>query len=184
MAARARAGRRVVRLKGGDPFVFGRGGEELEALTDQGIAVEVVPGISAALGCAAAAGVPLTHRDLADSVTLVAGNGRAGGPEPDWAALARARDTIVVYMGVARAARIAARLMEGGAAPATPVAVVENGTRLDQRVFASRLDGLADLVRRHAVRPPAVLIVGAVAARAQPTAAAAGLGRAAAGGRP
>ena len=181
LVARARAGLRVVRLKGGDPFVFGRGGEELDALRGAGIAVQVVPGISAALACAAAAGVPLTHRDLADSVTLVSGHSRDGAEDPDWTSLARARHTIVVYMGVANVGRIAARLMDGGLAPSTPAAVIQDGTRPEQRVFGCRLDGLAGLVVRHGVQPPAMLVIGDVAAYALERAAALASERAATG---
>lgn len=165
MVRHARAGRRVVRLKGGDPFVFGRGGEELDCLRAAGIAAEVVPGITAATGCAAAAGIPLTHRDLASAVTFVTGHdcdGADGGP--DWATLARVRHTLVVYMGLAGAGAIAARLIGGGMEAATPVAVVENGTRPGQRVLRGRLADLEALVAEHAVAGPALIIVGRVAA--------------------
>ena len=124
----AREGFDVVRLKGGDPFVFGRGGEELLHLRAHGIEVEVVPGVTAALGCAASVGIPVTHRDLAQAVTFVTGHAKNGAePDLDWAALARANHTLVVYMGVATASRVAARLIENGLDGATPVAVVENG---------------------------------------------------------
>ena len=163
---RARAGLRVVRLKGGDPFVFGRGGEEAEALRRAGVAIEFVPGVTAALGCAAAAGVPLTHRDHASAVTFVTGHVRDGGAEPDWAALAAARHTLVIYMGLGTAGYLARRLVAHGLAADTPVAVVENGTLPEQRVLCGELVGLGALVTEAAVRSPALLIVGDVARRA------------------
>jgi uroporphyrin-III C-methyltransferase/precorrin-2 dehydrogenase/sirohydrochlorin ferrochelatase len=162
MLRHARAGRQVVRLKGGDPFVFGRGGEELAFLRRHGIPVEVVPGITAAGGCAAYAGIPLTHRDHAQAVTFVTGQGKDGDPDLDWAALARARQTLVIYMGVAAAGRIAARLVEHGLAPTTPVAVIENGTHPDQKVVFGTLDRIETVVRANGIRGPAVIIVGEV----------------------
>jgi len=173
MVLHARSGRRVVRLKGGDPFVFGRGGEELEYLRRNGIAAEVVPGITAATGCAAATGIPLTHRDLASAVTFVTGHDRDGADGgPDWAALARVRHTLVVYMGLAAAADIATRLIGGGMDAATPVAVVENGTRPEQRLVIGRLADLGDLVADNAVSGPALIIIGEVAAFADSAAVA------------
>ncbi len=163
LAARARAGQRVVRLKGGDPFVFGRGGEEVEYLQRAGVAVEVVPGVTAALGCAAAAGIPLTHREVAMSVTFVTGHASEGAVEPDWADLARANHTLVVYMGVANAGRIAAELIRHGLAATTPVAVIENGTLPGQRVVGGTLVGLEEQVERHQIASPALLIIGEVA---------------------
>lgn len=167
MIAEARAGHRVVRLKGGDPFVFGRGGEELEAVRAAGIDVVVVPGITAALGCAAAAGIPLTHRDQAQAVTFVTAETRSGGTGPDWASLSAANHTLAIYMGVAGAAAVRAGLLRGGRSPDTPVAVIENGSRPDQRIVTGRLDGLARLIAREKVISPALLIVGEVAAWAQ-----------------
>ncbi|WP_298744004.1 uroporphyrinogen-III C-methyltransferase [uncultured Brevundimonas sp.] len=168
MIAEARAGRRVVRLKGGDPFVFGRGGEELEAVRAAGIDVVVVPGVTAALGCAAAAGIPLTHRDQAQAVTFVTAETRPGGAGPDWAALSAVNHTLAIYMGVAGAATVQAGLLAGGRAADTPVAVIENGSRPDQRIVTGRLDGLAGLIAREKIVSPALLIVGEVAAWAQP----------------
>jgi uroporphyrin-III C-methyltransferase/precorrin-2 dehydrogenase/sirohydrochlorin ferrochelatase len=162
LAAYAARGRRVVRLKGGDPFVFGRGGEEVSYLRDRGVAVEVVPGITAATGCAAAAGFPLTHRDLAGAAVLVTGQARDGGAEPDWAALARARQTIVIYMGVAELSSIAARLVDYGLDPATPAAVIENGTRPDQRVVAAPLAALPAEAVAARIGSPALVVVGDV----------------------
>ena len=162
LAALAGEGKRVVRLKGGDPFIFGRGGEEAEYLRARAIPVELIPGITAAAGCAAAAGIPLTHRGTASSVTFATGETADGDPTPDWADLARPGRTLVVYMGVANAGAIAERLLENGAAPATPVAVIENGTRPAQRVVTGRLDRLDTLIREHAVTAPALIVVGEV----------------------
>jgi uroporphyrin-III C-methyltransferase/precorrin-2 dehydrogenase/sirohydrochlorin ferrochelatase len=160
----ARDGQRVVRLKGGDPTLFARGGEELAHLRAHGVAVELVPGITAATGCAAAAGFALTHRAQASAVTLISGQAAdgEGPPDLDWAGLARGGQTLVIYMGVRNADVIAARLIAHGRDPATPVAVIENGTRADQRTLYGRLDGLADLLRDNAVRAPALLVIGEV----------------------
>ena len=162
LVAHARRGRRVVRLKGGDPFVFGRGGEELDYLVDQGIAVEVVPGITAAAGCAAYAGIPLTHRDHAGAVTFISGHSKDGAPDVDWAGLARGRQTVVVYMGVATAGIVADRLIAHGMNPTTPVAIVENGTRPDQRLVIGVLADVAQLIAGHRIGGPALIIIGAV----------------------
>lgn len=173
LARLAGEGRKVVRLKGGDPFVFGRGGEELDYLQARGIAVEVVPGITAAIGCAASAQVPLTHRDHAMSATFITGHAKAGGiggegePDLDWTRLAQARQTLVVYMGVVTAGRIAARLIEHGMAPDMPVAVIENGTRPDQKVVPARLDRVAAAMAEAGVRGPALIVIGTVAALAR-----------------
>ncbi len=168
MIAAARAGKFVVRLKGGDPFIFGRGGEEVEALRAAGVALEVVPGISSALGCAAAAQIPLTHRDMAQAVTFVTGHAALGAePDLDWAGLAHPNQTVVVFMGVGAAEVIGARLIVAGRDPATPVAVIENGTRADEvRAFGS-LGELADVVQRNGIGGPALLIIGEVVSVAQ-----------------
>jgi uroporphyrin-III C-methyltransferase/precorrin-2 dehydrogenase/sirohydrochlorin ferrochelatase len=161
----AREGLAVVRLKGGDPFVFGRGGEELAHLESHGIESEIVPGVTAALGCAASAGIPVTHRDLAQAVTFVTGHAKSGTePDLDWAALARANHTLVVYMGVATASKIAARLTGAGMEASMPVAIVENGTRHNERIVAGRLGDLGVLIDTHQVKGPAVLVIGRVAA--------------------
>lgn len=161
------AGRHVVRLKGGDPFVFGRGGEELEALVAAGIRVDVVPGITAATGCAAYAGFPLTHRDLASSVTFVSGQSKDGIADLDWPALARSHQTLVVYMGLGAVGEIADRLVDAGRSPTTPIAIVENGTRWDQRVVKGELNAAAALVRDHGIATPALLVIGEVTRGAQ-----------------
>jgi uroporphyrin-III C-methyltransferase / precorrin-2 dehydrogenase / sirohydrochlorin ferrochelatase len=164
MIEEARAGHRVVRLKGGDPFVFGRGGEELQAVRAAGIPVFVVPGVTAALACAASAGIPLTHRDHAQAVTFVTAQAKPGGVDADWTRLAAPNHTLAIYMGVDRAEETAAKLMAAGRSPATPVAVVENGSRPDERVLTGRLDGLGALVRGAGLDGPALLFVGETAA--------------------
>jgi uroporphyrin-III C-methyltransferase/precorrin-2 dehydrogenase/sirohydrochlorin ferrochelatase len=162
----ALAGRRVVRLKGGDPFVFGRGGEELEVLARHGIPFEVVPGITAAIGCAAYAGIPLTHRDHAQSVRFVTAHCGESAGTLDWASLAQPRQTIALYMGVAALGHIAGQLLAHGREATTPVAIIENGSRPDQRVMLATLATLDDIARRAAIESPALLIVGEVAALA------------------
>lgn len=164
----ASAGRHVVRLKGGDPFVFGRGGEELDALVAAGIRVDVVPGITAATGCAAYAGFPLTHRDHASSVTFVSGQSKDGISDLYWAALAKPRQTLVVYMGLGAAGMIAEKLVAAGLSPATSIAIIENGTRWDQRVIKGDLREAAALVRDHGIATPALLVIGEVTRGAQP----------------
>lgn len=160
----ALAGRDVVRLKGGDPLVFGRGGEEAEAARASGVPVEIVPGISAANGAAAAAQIALTHRDAASIVSFVAGQCK-GLKDQNWAGLAGSGRTLVIYMGVKTAPQIAEKLMEDGLAPDMPVAVIENGTRPSMRVLRGMLAGLPDLVVRENVVSPALIVVGEVTAR-------------------
>ena len=155
-------GKRVVRLKGGDPFIFGRGGEELEALSQANIPFSVIPGVTAASGCAAYAGIPLTHRDHAHSVTFVTGHVDKDGREPDWRALGQAGMTAVFYMGLARLEHIAARLIEHGASPNLPAAIIAQGTLQDQRVIKGTLSTLPGLTRHSSVQSPALLLVGEV----------------------
>lgn len=162
----ARKGRRVVRLKGGDPFVFGRGGEELAALRAAGVETIVVPGISSALGCAAAAGVPLTHRAHAQSLVFVTGHAADGEPDLDWDSLARPNRTVVVFMGVASAARTQSALIRHGRAADTPFAVIENGTLPAQKIVAGELADMAALMAEAGIEGPAILIIGEVAAYA------------------
>jgi len=162
LVAFAQAGKRVVRLKSGDPFVFGRGGEELEYLRRHGVSVEVVPGISAAFGCAAAAQIPLTHRALANTVTFVSGHNSAGEIELDWASLVRRRETLVIYMGVSAAGQIARALIAHGAPLTTPAAVIENGTRSNQRTLVGTLAELDALCVDHNVTSPALIVIGEV----------------------
>jgi uroporphyrin-III C-methyltransferase/precorrin-2 dehydrogenase/sirohydrochlorin ferrochelatase len=155
-------GKRVVRLKGGDPFIFGRGGEELEALLESQISFSVIPGVTAAAGCAAYAGIPLTHRDHAHSVTFVTAHADKDGREPDWRALAQPGITAVFYMGLARIEHIAAKLVAHGAAAALPAAIVAQGTLEDQRVIVGTLATIADATAAADVRSPALLVVGEV----------------------
>jgi uroporphyrin-III C-methyltransferase len=159
--AHVRAGSVVVRLKGGDPFVFGRGGEEVEAVRAAGLAVEVVPGVSAALGCAAEAMLPLTHRDYSSAVSFVAGQCK-GLSEQNWSGLAGVGRTLVIYMGVATARDIADKLMADGVSPATPVAVLERGTLPGSRALRTLLADLGDMVSRERVKSPAIIVVGDV----------------------
>ena len=160
----ARKGRDVVRLKGGDPLVFGRGGEEAEACLAAGVPVEIVPGISAANGAAAAAQIALTHRDAASVVSLVAGQCK-GLSDQDWAGLAGKGRTLVIYMGVKTAPQIAEKLMADGLAPDMPLAVIENACRSDMRVLRGPLAALPDLVTRERVQSPALIVIGETTAR-------------------
>ncbi|WP_288411717.1 uroporphyrinogen-III C-methyltransferase [uncultured Sphingomonas sp.] len=161
IVAHVKTGAIVVRLKGGDPFIFGRGGEEVEAVRAAGLPVEVIPGVSAALGCAAGAMLPLTHRDWSSAVSFVAGQCK-GLSEQDWSGLAGQGRTLVIYMGVATAEAIADKLMADGVAPDMPVAVLERGTYADARALRTLLADLGPMVSREAVKSPAVIVVGEV----------------------
>lgn len=159
----AREGQRVLRLKGGDPFIFGRGGEEAEYLIEHGIGFRVVPGITSAAGCASYAGFPLTHRDYAQSVTFVTGHCRGGRDLAlDWAALAVPHHTTVFYMGLANAERIRGELQRHGMPAETPVALVERGTTPQQRHVLATLGNLVEVIEREALRPPTLIVVGEV----------------------
>jgi uroporphyrin-III C-methyltransferase/precorrin-2 dehydrogenase/sirohydrochlorin ferrochelatase len=162
MVRLAREGKRVVRLKGGDPFIFGRGGEEIEALLEHGVAFEVVPGITAAAGAASYAGIPLTHRDYAHSCVFVTGHLKNGSARLDWQALARPNQTVAVYMGVGGLAQICRGLVEHGMAGSTPAAVVEKATLAEQRVVEGTLLTIAQEAKAQRIAPPALLIVGEV----------------------
>lgn len=162
LVAEAQAGNIVVRLKGGDPFIFGRGGEEVAACHAAGVAVEVIPGVSSALGGAAAALMPLTHRDHASIVSFVAGECR-GLADQNWVGLAGKGRTLVIYMGVTGADRIAEKLIADGLTPDTPIAILERATLPGMRVLRSLLADLGGLVARQAVVSPALIIVGDVA---------------------
>ncbi|MCB1572690.1 MAG: uroporphyrinogen-III C-methyltransferase [Xanthomonadales bacterium] len=166
MLEHAQAGRRVVRLKGGDPFVFGRGGEELEFLRANDIDYTVVPGITAAIACAAYAGIPLTHREHAQGVHFVTAHGRDSIDTLDWRALAAGRQTLAIYMGVGSLDRVAERLIAHGRAAGTAFALIENGSRERQRVIRGTLATLAECAALHGAQSPALLIVGEVAALA------------------
>jgi uroporphyrin-III C-methyltransferase len=167
LVAFAREGLNVVRLKGGDPFMFGRGGEELEACRAAGVACHVVPGVTAALAAGASAGAPLTHRGAAQAVTFVTGHAKAGeAPDLDWPALARGNQTVVIYMGVATAAAIAGRLIGAGRAPSTPAVIVENASLPMERRIVTTLGGLAEAAA--GLEGPALLMVGEAMALARP----------------
>jgi uroporphyrin-III C-methyltransferase len=156
-------GKKVVRLKGGDPFVFGRGGEEAEALADSKIVFEVVPGVTSAVAAPAYAGIPLTHRDYASSVAVVTGHQAADAESPiDWGRLAGSVDTIVVLMGVGSLESTVNALIEGGLSPNLPVAVIEWGTTEKQRILLGTLCTIAEEVREKNVIPPAVIVIGEV----------------------
>ncbi len=166
----ARQGRVVARVKGGDPFVFGRGGEEVAYLAAHGVSVEVVPGLTAGIAVPAALGIPVTHRNFTHGITLVTGHTRANGDgecEPDWAALARTGTTLAIYMGLARIERIAERLIAHGMKAETLAAVIENGTLATQRHVIAPLVELAGAVRAAAIEAPALIVIGDVVALTQ-----------------
>jgi uroporphyrin-III C-methyltransferase/precorrin-2 dehydrogenase/sirohydrochlorin ferrochelatase len=162
LVAHALRGKRVLRLKGGDPFIFGRGGEEIATLSAHGIPFEVVPGITAALGAAAYAGIPLTHRDYAQSCVFVTGRSQDATMDLDWPALARPRQTIVVYMGLVGLPTLCTKLVEHGLPARTRAAVVQQGTLATQRVVAGTLASLPRLVARAKLHAPTLIIVGDV----------------------
>lgn len=165
MIAEARAGRTVVRLKGGDPFLFGRGGEEFAALREAGLEVEAVNGITAGVAAATAAGVALTHRAHTHGVAFLTGHA-AQGAGPDWSALVRSGLTLVIYMGVARCGGFVSALLDAGMTGAMPVAVIQNASRRDERLLLTHLDRLTSDVAIHRIASPAIFIVGTVAADA------------------
>lgn len=167
IVSNAQAGRHVVRLKGGDPFVFGRGGEELESLRAAGVPTEVVPGITATLAAAARLGIPLTHRGASRSLHLITAHGSDDRlPEHDWTALARAGGTLAVYMGVRTLPLLAARLLAAGMAPGTPAIAVENATLANERQALGTLGSIADLVAAAGLDGPTLVLIGAVVAMA------------------
>lgn len=167
LVAHARAGRRVVRLKGGDPFVFGRGAEEVEHLRQHGVEVRVVPGVTAGVGVTAYAGIPITHRDSASAAAFVTGHDDPESPDRrlDWAALARFPGTLVIYMGVAKLPAVCRTLIREGLAPSTPAALIQSGTTARQRTLAASLDDLPARVAEANMGPPALLVVGEVVRR-------------------
>ncbi|MDP2608737.1 MULTISPECIES: siroheme synthase CysG [unclassified Oceanobacter] len=162
LADEARKGRRVLRLKGGDPFIFGRGGEEIELLAQYGVPFQVVPGITAASGCAAYAGIPLTHRDHAQSVRFVTGHLRDGSCNLPWSELIHPHQTLVVYMGLSGIAEICRQLVKHGMAASTPIALVEKGTLPDQKVHVSTLADMPDFIAANEVHAPTLTIIGSV----------------------
>lgn len=155
-------GKQVVRLKGGDPFIFGRGGEELEALAKQGIAFEVVPGVTAASGVASYAGIPLTHRDYAQSCLFVTGHLKDGTADLDWPSLVRLRQTVVIYMGLGGLAEICHQMMLHGASPELPIAVVQDGSIATQKVVVGTLSNMSERVARANLKSPCLTIIGEV----------------------
>ncbi len=167
MVRYARRGRTVVRLKGGDPYVFGRGGEEIEALAAAGVEAEVVPGLTAGIAVPAAAGIPVTHRAYTHGVTLVTGTAGEGCGEPNWAALAHSGTTLVIYMGLTRLLNIVARLIAAGLPPDTPAAAIASGTLAAQRQVKARLADLPARVMADGLASPAIIVVDEVAAFAR-----------------
>ncbi|TMN96695.1 siroheme synthase CysG [Pseudoalteromonas sp. S558] len=160
----AKQGKKVCRIKGGDPFIYGRGGEEVQVLAANNVNYQIVPGITAAAGCSAYAGIPLTHRDHAQAIQFVTGHCKKDGQELDWQSLAKANQTLAIYMGVIKSPHIQSELLKHGRKADTPVAIIENGTRKNQRVITGQLGELADLIQRNSIISPALLIIGEVAA--------------------
>jgi len=162
LAKLAKQGKRVVRLKGGDPFIFGRGGEEIDTLAQQGVSFQVVPGITAASGCASYAGIPLTHRDYAQSVTFVTGHLKNDTTNLNWQQLAQKNQTVVFYMGLQGLSMIIEQLIKHGVASSMPVALVQQGTTELQRVFTGTLDNIVEIVEKEKPKPPTLIIIGEV----------------------
>ncbi len=162
LASKAKEGNMVVRLKGGDPFIFGRGGEELEELIEEGVPFEVVPGVTAAAGCAAYAGIPLTHRDYAQSVRFLTGHLKDGTTDLPWDELVHPAQTLVIYMGLTGLKEISESLIKFGMKPTMPVAIVEKGTTKEQRVFTSTINKVYDVAMQNEAKSPALLIIGEV----------------------
>ncbi len=162
MVKLAKQGKRVARLKGGDPYIFGRGAEEAEILAKNNIVFEVVPGITAAAGCSAYAGFPLTHREFSQSVSLITGHQQEGESEIDYARLANNSDTMVFYMGIKNSAKIQTGLLQQGMSKSLPVAIIEKGTTPQQRTFITTLEKLTDTIEKNLIKPPAIFIIGNV----------------------
>ncbi|MBU2513052.1 siroheme synthase CysG [bacterium] len=158
----AKQGKMVVRLKGGDPFIFGRGGEEVELLIKEGISFQVVPGVTAASGCSTYAGIPLTHRDYAQSCTLVTGHLKDGSMDLNWECLVQPKQTIVFYMGVANIERVCGGLIKHGMPGSKPAAIIQKGTTKNQKVYIGTVSNLAEIVEKNDIKPPSLIIVGEV----------------------
>jgi len=158
----ASEGKKVLRLKGGDPFIFGRGGEELETLAQSGISFQVVPGITAASGCAAYAGIPLTHRDYAHSVRFLAGHLKDGSLDLDWDGLVKEQQTLVFYMGLVGLTMICQQLINHGMPASTPIAIIQQGTTDTQKVITGDLNSMPELVVSEQIQAPTIIIVGQV----------------------
>jgi uroporphyrin-III C-methyltransferase/precorrin-2 dehydrogenase/sirohydrochlorin ferrochelatase len=162
LADLAKEGHRVLRLKGGDPFIFGRGGEEIDTLAAEGVPFQVVPGITAASGCASYSGIPLTHRDYAQSVTFVTGHLKDGTMNLNWEQLAQPNQTVVFYMGLVGLGIIVEELIRHGVSPEMPVALIQQGTTHQQKVYSGTLSTILDLVEHDRPKPPTLVIVGEV----------------------
>ena len=162
LARIAKKGKRVLRLKGGDPFIFGRGGEEIETLMEAGVEFQVVPGITAATGAASYAGIPLTHREHAQAVVFVTGHLKDGSMNLNWKALAQPNQTVVVYMGLLGLATLCDKLQEHGMPGDTPIALVQQATTPNQKVIIGDLQSMAEQVKQYQVKPPTLIIVGDV----------------------
>lgn len=163
LVAKAKEGRKVVRLKGGDPFVFGRGGEEAESCQLAGIPFEVIPGITSGIAAPAYAGIPVTHRQYGSSFAVVTGH-PGGATEPEWRKLATAVDTLVIYMGVTNLENICGELLEGGLSPDTPVALVQQGTWQEQKTITGHLRNIVSIAVAEKIKPPAMIVIGKVVA--------------------
>ncbi|MCB1737555.1 MAG: uroporphyrinogen-III C-methyltransferase, partial [Gammaproteobacteria bacterium] len=162
LADLAKQGKRVLRLKGGDPFIFGRGGEEIELLAEQGVNFQVVPGVTAAAGCASYAGIPLTHRDYSQAAVFVTGHLKDGSIDLNWPALAQPNQTVVFYMGLKGAPVICRNLIENGLPDTTPIALVQQGTTQNQRVYTGTLATLPEILADNEIHAPTLIIVGNV----------------------
>ena len=162
MVEKANEGNLVVRLKGGDPFVFGRGGEEAETLTKAGVEWDVIPGVPSGIAAAAYAAIPLTHRDCSDSVTFITGHEGTGKPEIDWSKIKKHNNTLVIFMGISNLERIVSGLLQSNFSQDTPIAIIESGTTDDQKVRTSTLNKIVENVKKNPIETPALIVIGEV----------------------